>query len=57
MSDPGAISLPGVLKNLKTNMILRSNGGLFPFIQIHLNRDALWKTCLKTKGFPLMWTK
>jgi hypothetical protein len=57
MFDPGAISLPGVLKNLRKSMIFISNGGHFPFIQIHLNRAVPWKNCLNTKEHRSMWIK
>jgi len=57
MFDPGVISLPGVLKNLKKNMAFTPDGVHFPFILIHLNRAVPWKTCLKKKGYLLILIK
>jgi len=57
MFDPGVISLPGVLRNLKKTMIFISNGEPFHYIRIHPNRVVLWKNCLNIKGYRLMWTK
>jgi len=54
MSDPGVISLPGVLKNLKKIMIFTSNGGHSPFTLIRQNRAGPWKSFLNTKAYPLM---
>jgi len=45
--DPGAISLPGVLKNCKKSMQSASSGRLFRFILKHPKKGAPLKICLR----------